>query len=144
MPAGSASAPGSGLAVRSWAADLPKLQIRAEYLQLAVKNPTRGGGVRTGNWPVKVRHPGFDIPAFREHLEAETRQSENTRNESMRNLSRFFDMVEAPGFDFGKPDDAGNPAVLVALFTSNLHKKMFGLRIMSTDYTWTSKVIGSL
>ena len=120
---------------------LPVVGINPAYTDVELPEPSGPGGAkRTGNWPIKLVSSVPD--GFVQWLEDQNTK-ENQANDFARGVGRFLDMLTWEGQQLSA-EVAASPAFLAAFYIQQAHCKVFKLPIMSTQYTWTKKLVDGL
>lgn len=127
----------------SWASKLPKVSIKQVYQSTPAPAPSVCGG-RTQKWPVDLEGFRIDIPEFKNYLATERAHGSAAQQDCLRGLARVFHMLEVEGHGLSFGSEASDPAVLVALHISGLHKELFSLPLLAPVFTWTGKILAAL
>ena len=123
----------------NWSSSLPTLKIKQTYKDAVCPKPSSHGG-RTGNFPIKMKSRKLCIPSFERWVKTETKQDKSAMGDTMRGVTRFFDMLETDTGDIEDPSLVLDPATLVSFFANGTCEEMFDLPILSPQYGWTKKL----
>lgn len=123
--------------VADWISTVPKICIKQEYIDHKDVEPSTPGS-RAPKWPIQLGEFKIEIPKFEQHLMTEKSQGGGAQGDTMRGLTRFFHMLEMEGSDYS------DPAILVSMRISGLHKAIFKLHLMQPGFSWTRKILDAL
>ena len=127
---------------QKWVDLLPAVELRDLYSTVELPEQSSPGH-RTSGWPV-TNLPDHTLTDFYEWVTTEKTICKQSLARLKLDIKRFLHFfVDADGNDT-TGERASNPLWLVAIYMKNLHKKMFGWKILGPEYTWTLKFLGAI
>lgn len=132
----------AGMPQPDWVSSLPKVSIKAIYVQVECPDPSSAGG-RVSNWPIDLGDFAVDIGAFAKYVDTETAQNTGTQGQTMKYLAKFFHTLQIND-DENCIEWLENPMLLASLYVNDTWRDVFKLQIFSTAYSWTGKTLRAL